>query len=291
MSQQQQPALLDERVRHHYEGMPPSEQRLADLILTFPGDIADYSASELCELAKTSRAAATRFFRRLGYKDFNDARRQAREARQWGAPLYQNSPFKHSQPSESGGHEAIAQYIHCEQTNLLRTLEGVSPDILSALVSALATHSRIKVVGYRNNRFLAEYFCHQLSLLRDGVTLHPSANQSIAEELFDLNQEDLLIVFGMRRRTPILGRIIELAKQSGAPVALIADATATALASKVDWNITCDVHSTSTFDSYSSVLSILGLIISTLFSELPSTIERIRKIELAHEQLGELKQD
>ena len=45
------------RIRVHYQGLPPSERKLADLILDFPGDIAGYSATELADLAGVSNAA------------------------------------------------------------------------------------------------------------------------------------------------------------------------------------------------------------------------------------------
>ena len=54
------------RIRVHYQSLPPSERKLADLILDFPGDIAGYSATELAHLAGVSKAAATRLFQRLG---------------------------------------------------------------------------------------------------------------------------------------------------------------------------------------------------------------------------------
>jgi DNA-binding MurR/RpiR family transcriptional regulator len=65
--QSQEPKRLDKRIQESYDILPPAERRLGDLLLNFPGDIANYSATEQAELAGTSKAAATRFFRRLGY--------------------------------------------------------------------------------------------------------------------------------------------------------------------------------------------------------------------------------
>ncbi|MDA7746327.1 MurR/RpiR family transcriptional regulator [Psychromonas sp.] len=280
--------LLDARIREHYQSIPPSEKPLADLLLSFPGNITDYSATELCELADTSRAAATRFFSRLGYKDFNDARRQAREAKQWGAPIYQSGNFDNSQNKQTNTSEIITNHINSEQANLQRTLEGIDISRLRSLVKAISNKKRIMVVGYRNNRFLAEYLHRQLGLLRANVTLHPGANQAIAEELFDINEDDLLIVFAMRRRTPILDDIIELACNKKAPVALISDPTAAILEKRATWKLNCIVHGTSKLDSYTSVMSVLTLLISFMFSENPAVLDRLRAIESAHEQLGEL---
>lgn len=278
--------LLDARIREHYESMPPSEKLLADLLLTFPGHITDYSATELCELADTSRAAASRFFSRLGYKDFNDAKRQAREAKKWGTPLYQSNNSASKKVSSSS--QIISDHINREQTNIQRSLEGLEGSTLRALVKAITEQKRIMLVGYRNNHFFAQYFQRQLSLIRDGVTIHPSPYQTIAEELFDISSDDLMIIFGFRRRTRILSEIIELAHERGTPTLLIADPTAAALEKKVKWKIECNVYSTSAFDSYSSVMSLLNLLINQVLSANESTIERLTAIESLHDVLGEL---
>ncbi|WP_413701800.1 MurR/RpiR family transcriptional regulator [Psychromonas sp. KJ10-10] len=280
--------LLDARIRTHYESLPPSEKSLADLLLSFPGNITDYSATELCKQAKTSKAIATRFFSRLGYKDFNDARRQTREAKKWGAPIYQSSRFDEVSKSESSNSEIIANHINREQTNLQRTLEGIDISTLRSLVKAIISKQRVLIVGYRNNRFLAEYLHRQLGLLRNNVTLHPGPNQAIAEEIFDINEDDLLIVFAMRRRTPILDKVIELAEQKKTPIALIADPTAATLEKRAKWKLNCIVHGTSSFDSYSSVISVLTLLISIVCTESTSALERLRMVESTHDNLGEL---
>jgi DNA-binding MurR/RpiR family transcriptional regulator len=287
MTEKNNANLLDARIREHYESMPPSEKRLADLLLSFPGHVADYSASELCELAQTSKAAATRFFSRLGYKDFNEARRQAREAKNWGALLYQSTPADQQQrPTQAS--KRVSLHIEREQTNIQRTLEGIEATTLRAVTKAIMHHKRVLVLGYRNNRFLAEYLHRQLSIIRDNVSLHPGANQSLSEELFNVGEDDLLIVLGMRRRTPILEKIVSLAATRKANIALISDPTAAALEKYATWKISCMVHSTSAFDSYTSVMSTLSLIITQLVDENPAVLERLSAIEDMHEQLDEL---
>ncbi len=277
---------LDSRIREHYENMPPSEKRLADLLLSFPGDVADYSASELCELAKTSKAAATRFFSRLGYKDFSDARRQAREAKNWGALNYQSSSSRDKNSSNVS--ELVAKHMEREQTNIQRTLEGISSDTFSSLLKAITTKKRVLIIGYRNNRFLAEYFHRQLSILRDNVTLHPGANQSISEELFDITSDDMLIIFGMRRRTPIVEKVIQHAEKKNTQIALISDPTAASIEKYATWKLSCVIHSASTFDSYTSVMSVLNLLITQLVEKMPDAGDRINTIEAAHSHFGEL---
>ena len=75
--------------RRRYEGLTASEQKLATLLLDRPDEILTFSATELAGLAGVSKATAARFFRNLGYSDFNDVRLQAREERNRTGPVHQ----------------------------------------------------------------------------------------------------------------------------------------------------------------------------------------------------------
>jgi len=65
-------ASLLSRIRDHYGELRPAERRLADLILSFPGEIAGYSATELAEMAET----------------ISETRRTAREKHGWIMDTY-----------------------------------------------------------------------------------------------------------------------------------------------------------------------------------------------------------
>src|SRR5690349_16078146 len=88
MDMQTAPHSLSGRIRACHEELSPTDRRLADLILEYPGDIASYSASELARIAGVSNAAVSRFVQRLGFRNYEELRVMAREARSWGSPLY-----------------------------------------------------------------------------------------------------------------------------------------------------------------------------------------------------------
>ncbi|XOT94799.1 MurR/RpiR family transcriptional regulator, partial [Alcaligenes pakistanensis] len=75
------------RLREILHDLSPSERRLAEFALDFPGDLAGYSASELASLAHVSNATVTRFIRRLGYSNYEAARKQVRSEKKAGSPL------------------------------------------------------------------------------------------------------------------------------------------------------------------------------------------------------------
>ncbi len=56
------PASLEGRIRQHWDQLSLHEQRLADILLAAPGQLAMNTATELAQSAGVSKATATRFF-------------------------------------------------------------------------------------------------------------------------------------------------------------------------------------------------------------------------------------
>ena len=64
---------LESRLREHYDALPTSERKIADLMLDFPSEVAAYSGTELAGLAGSSKAAVTRV--RFADRPFGPIRR------------------------------------------------------------------------------------------------------------------------------------------------------------------------------------------------------------------------
>ncbi len=285
MREMKEPKSLEARIQAHYEQLPPAEKRLGDLLLGFPGDIATYSAGELADMAGTSKAAASRFFQRIGYKDFNEVRREVRGARRWGSPIYLSATDKKNEKRS----QTVAAHLAQESENLSRTLEALRPDVVRDASSALSEGRRVFIVGFRNSRMLALYLHRQLMLMRPDVVLLPQPGQTLGEDLVDLGEQDVLVVIGMRRRVAAVSKIMEVARKQGARILLLTDPSATRTAKLATWTITCEVRSTSIFDSYSAAMSVLNLLCAGMFrGAMKDGYDRLRRIEALHDDLEEL---
>lgn len=98
--------------------MPASEQRIAELLLNAPGSLVSHNATELAELAKTSKAAISRLIHRLGYQSFAQARQQVRAAQDWGSPLYLGVG---DEPLDQTNKGLLAQQFSVDSLNLDKT--------------------------------------------------------------------------------------------------------------------------------------------------------------------------
>ncbi|MFZ2328619.1 MAG: MurR/RpiR family transcriptional regulator, partial [Rhodoferax sp.] len=80
---------LRERIHAQHASLSVADRKLADVVLAHEKDLLAYSATELAALAGVSKASTARFFKRLGFADFQAFRAHQRK----GAP--QPSPLSH----------------------------------------------------------------------------------------------------------------------------------------------------------------------------------------------------
>jgi len=274
---------LQVRIQEHYGELPESERKLANLILDFPGEIAAYSATELAGLAGASKAAVTRLTRRLGYQSFEEARVAARDARTWGSPVYLLS----KDGAEEGYAERIEHHVDRDYANIVRTFKDLDESTLEAIVDALATASRVWLLGYRNSYFLAGYARWQFIQVRENVHLLPVAGETIAEYMAELRPDDVLFVLGFRRRVPEVRQAMATAARNGIRVVFITDPTARPNRFAT-WTITCEVRGKDPFDGYVSAISMLHFLSVALVKRMGQVgREHLTRIERLHEEFDE----
>lgn len=275
---------IDERIEALTEALPDSERKLAELLAAQPALLATHSATELAEIAGSSKAAVTRFIQRLGYDGFATARREAREAQRWGAPAFQAAT-----DLSATSDDAFGEHLRRDLHNLALTFEKLAAGVVEPAVATLARARRIGVVGYRNSHALAQYFARQLVLLKDHVALLPQAGQTVGEDLAGFGADDMLVILAFRRRVPIVAQIARLAKKAGIPVLVLTDAATPARDIDANWRIACETSGSGRFDSYAAAMSVLNLLVSAL-AQRPEVLagNRLRAAERLHEGLDEL---
>ncbi|MCB1859087.1 MAG: MurR/RpiR family transcriptional regulator [Gammaproteobacteria bacterium] len=272
------------RIRARYEELPPSERKLASLILDFPGDMAGYSATELATLAGVSKAAATRLFRRLGYVSFEAARRAAREEQAWGSPLFLLSQGPELEVTDSH----VRRLMEQELANMARTFEGLDVAGLEHLVDALISARRLWLLGYRNSHFLADYARWQFLQVRDQVQLLQSNGATLAEQMVDVHTDDIVVAFGFRRRITRFRQAIRLIHTKGIPVLYITEPGATEARDHGNWVLHAEVSGAGPFDSYPAACSLIHLLSVLMIRRAGRTgRSRIQRIEELHADLND----
>ena len=282
--QQKEIKTIDERVEALTKTLPGSERKLAELLTARQVLLATHSASELAAMTGSSKAAVSRFIQRIGYRSFADARHETREAQCWGSPAFQHAP------DLSGiSEEAFGNHLQRDLENITRTFERLNPKTVDRAIDGIVRAKRVAVIGYRNSHSLAQYLARQLVLFKESVTLLPQAGQTIGEDLTGFTPDDMVIVLAFRRWVPIVDKIVSHARQINLPLLVLTDTATPSNELATDWRIVCETRGPAQFDSYTAVMSVLNLLISTiaLRPEIAKT-NRLRQAERLHNSFNEL---
>lgn len=278
---------LSTSIKQHLDQLPQAEKRLANVILESPGQLASYSASEVTRMAGVSNATMTRLVHRLGYENYDQMRRLAREGKDWGSPLY----LMDRRESDEGGKDAAGpfdRHISASVQNIHRTFAGMSPAQVGEVGTAIAKARQVRVFGQRNNYFFAAYLRWQFIQFRSNVYLLPVSGETMAEYLVGLQPNDIFIVFGLRRRMPGLAALIAAVGRAGVKTLLITDSSNHSDLGAT-WVLKCDTASATPLDNHAAVMALCHVLASQLIDKTGQAgRQRLVKIEELHAQLNEL---
>lgn len=281
------PQSIESRIAECYDELSEIDQRLADVILSAPGQLAMQTATELATTAQVSKATTTRFFKKLGYASYDAARAVARAAQVGGSPLYLQERGRKNASTKLD--DVIQAHLRHEVENLANTYRSLDTRMLSEVVDAVAHARRVVIIGYRHSHTVATMIRRELIQVRSDVVLLPAPGDTIGEYLGDLTAKDVVIIVGLRRRVPAVGFAAVALAEAGVPILYMSDVIAGKPARLARWVIRCHTDGLMLFDSKVGMTAVVNLICSLVAERL---LERdnnhLQRVEIMHERLREL---
>ncbi len=270
------------RVKAALPDLHPSERRIAEVLLSFPGELASYTGSELAQLSNVSNATVSRFVRRIGYGSYEEARQAVRAEQKAGAPLFRFG---------SGGAElngAVAAHAEQSRANLDATFARLDEASIDALARAALAAGRVRVAGFRAGQPMARYLGWQMTQVLDDVATLPRDGETLAESVTGLGACDCVLVLALRRPAAVLDPLLALLADSPVDVALIGDLP------DLDrrparWRFSCATSAPGPLLNHVAVMAVCNLLAARII-ELSGSDgrRRIGAVEDAHLRLGEL---
>ena len=276
------PTLRD-RIQGQYDALSLVDRKLADVVLAHEKDVLAYSATELADLAGVSKASSARFFKRLGFADFQAFRQHLRDGLAQPSPLY-----RMEQQGTRGG--PLQQHIEQDALRLQALADNVSEAGVQVAVKLLMGARRVWVVGYRNGYMAALYARALLSQVRAEVHLLNEGSGEDAELLAEIQPQDVLLAMYFRRRTRRLSQVVGIACDAGAALVLVTDARVSALALRAQAVFICPPQDGPIFDSYVGPISLINFLATAALAQSPKKAHaRMAAIEQRHTQLQDLE--
>lgn len=272
------------RIRGHLEGLPLAERQLADFLLEFPGELASYAGAELAELAGVSPSTVSRFIRRLGYENYDEARRHVRQDKESGSPLFQTPT-----PTPAGKRDRpVATHFSRSQSNLAATFDGLDDDQMAEIVKAIIAAPQVLIFGSRSSHAFAIYLRWQMIQVLPRITAIPGAGETLGEHLAGIGERDCVIVFGTRRQSKQMHTVLNAATSAQAKLLFISDKSSPDYTAAT-WSLQCDCLGPGVLDNHVAVMGLCDLI-ATMVVEASGAAgrKRLTAIEAAHDEFDEL---
>ncbi|EZI24837.1 MurR/RpiR family transcriptional regulator [Pseudomonas extremaustralis] len=270
------------RVRESLSTLNPAERRLGEFVCDFPAELASYSASELATLAQVSNATVSRFVKRLGYENYEAARRHARVEKQSGSRLFLTGSV------DSASVQSVEAHVAQGVANIESTFLGISEGQISAVAQSMLDARKVWVLGFRSSYPFASYLQWQMTQVVENIVALPGAGQTLGESLVSMTEQDMVVVFGLRRRVANMDAILELIKKNGAKLLYITDEGVAPLSS-VTWHFRCQTLAPGPLFNHVAVMGVCHLL-ATRAIELAGSAgrARLRGIESFNDSLDEL---
>ena len=246
---------------------------LADYPMLALGTLADWAAR-----AGVSAPTVLRLLTKLEFAGFPEFQARLRDelSDRLRSPLdKQTSPHSGDQGSRSVNFgKAI-----CD--NVQETFAHLSASEIDAVVRLLSDPKRkIALVGGRFTDPLAHYAAAHLTILRSGVFTLIGQIDSWRDKLLELNKNDVLIVFDIRRYASDLERFCEQAARRKISVVLITDQWLSPISKVASHVLPARINVPSRWDSNVALMAIVEMLLEATTTRLgASASQRIGELE------------
>lgn len=231
--------------------------------------------SRLAEHAGVSDPTIVRMVKKLGfggYADFQDSLLSDMDHR-----LRSPSALLQLRSHQKG--DAWSHYLADAHRGLVDTHALTQPEDVRILVEwLLETRHQVHCFGGRFSSFLASYLLNHLRLLRPGCFALED-NAQLPDRLFDVQRQDVVLVFDYRRYQSQALRVANAAKSRYARVVLFTDIYASPLREMADLIISAPVESVSAFDTMVPALAQVEALIACLTLRSPELADRLEGID------------
>ena len=251
------------RLQEKMEELTRAERQLAYMILENYPVSGLGSITVVAENAGVSTPTAARMVQKLGYSgyaEFQATLRREIEARM-SSPLAKHERWAGSAPDE----HILNRFAEAVTDNIRRSLGQMDVASFEAACELLAAKERsIFVVGGRITRALADYFFLHMQVVRPGVTLIQSISNAWPHYILEVEKDDVVVIFDVRRYENSTLKLAEMAAEKGAKIILLTDQWRSPIHKYADHCFNLHIDVPSAWDSTVSILLLLETIIAKL---------------------------
>ncbi len=282
---------IDELIRTQFNDFKPAERRIANHLLANYPMAGLVSITELSKACDVSTPTVMRTLKRIGFTSFISFQKalKAELSKTLSDPIAKHVQWATGAPEEHILNQAADSVV----SNLRDTMNQISFEIFNQVVELLADNKRsIHLVGGRITHSFSDYLGTHLEVIRKAVFKLPMSVGLWPHHLLNIEKNDVLVIFDVRRYEADLLSLAELATQKGVVVVLFSDQWLSPIAQYSNYTFPLRIEAPSGWDSGVATLFVIEALITAIERKLwPDASKRMQELENAFDYTGRFKQE
>lgn len=275
-------------IRTAYDSMSKSQQKVAEFLLTHGVGVVYLSAARIAEMTGVNASTVVRTAQALGFVGFAELQAALQDQL-----LPQTSPVDRFQISSKqlteamaeGGESVLHNMVRTEIKNLEALLQQLPVASFDQAVESIDSARRIYMIGLRNSLPLALNFAVLLHYIRSDVRVLEPGRQTLADQLEELGENDVLFTIAYGRYVRDTLRCMDYARTVHAKVITLTDSTLSPAAKRADLALIVPFRLWSFGNSLAS-FAVLNAIFGALFvRHADSAQERLKHLDRIYDTL------
>ena len=268
-----------ERIKRVHDTLTRAERQLAVTILENYPMSGLGSITRLAEKSAVSTPTVARMVQKLGFSgfpEFQAALRDELEA-QISNPISKRDSWSEHAPQE----HILNRFTETVIENIRQTLAHVEPAEFDAVIRLLADETRaVYIAGGRITHALSEYFHLHLQVIRKRVQHVRTTSNAWPHALLDMEENDVVVIFDIRRYENSTLKMAEIARAKGAKIVLVTDQWQSPISRYADFSFNCRIEAPSAWDSTIAMMLLSETLIAAVEeASWDQTRERMNALE------------
>ena len=241
--------------------------RVLKHMLDSPDGTAAKTISEIAQENDINISSVTRLAQKLGFDGFPGLKDLFRSNLKQRKRFYSKQVRKFLQKGHADPKDKVSlleQVIQDEWSNVMLMAEAFDQKRFANIVRLIIKAKNILIVGLRSSYPLAYYLGFHLKLIRDHVTLIGQAGHTLAEDLSELRQGDILIAISVNPYTRDTVDACSICNKQKVDIISITDSISSPLAAETENFLITSIKG----DYFFSPIAAAIICIETLLSEL-----------------------
>ena len=254
-------STVAEKLRTSTDDLTRSERQLSSVILQNYPVSGMGTITSLAEAAQVSTPTVARLVQKLGFSGFPDFQRALRTEldEKISSPLTKRETWVDDAPDA----HILNRFTKAVIENIGQSMSTIDPADFETACSLLSDRKRrVFVVGGRITRTLADYFFLHMQVIRDDVIHIASNSNAWPHYILNLEPDDVVVIFDIRRYENSTLRLAQMASERGASIILFSDQWVSPIAQHAQVTFKSHIAAPSAWDSNIAVMLIAEIVIA-----------------------------